>query len=181
MDRIYVIGRDEIPQKIALGAGESLKVTFVAPPGVDSDLSLTVELTGEGAELDAAGLFVCRADEHVSIRMNVRHLVGGCKSNQLFRGVADGRSNVSFNGLVYVTKLGTAETLRRLRMTSSVRSIMGKQGARLQINDLFDDAKEMLSSSSLRGLPVFDGDEWVGSVTRQKKKPKNTKKLKNSY
>ena len=73
----------------------------------------------------------------------------------------------SYNGLVYVTRLGTAETLRRLRMTSSVRSIMGKQGSRLQINDLFDDAKEMLSSSSLRGLPVFDGDEWVGYVTRR--------------
>ena len=72
-----------------------------------------------------------------------------------------------YDGLVYTTKLGTAETLRRLRMASPVRSIMGKQGQSLQVTDLFDDAKEMLSSSSLRGLPVFDGEKWVGYVTRR--------------
>jgi len=68
---------------------------------------------------------------------------------------------------VYVTALGTAEAIRRLRMTSSVRSIMGKQGQRLQVTDLFDDAKDMLASSSLRGLPVFDGEQFVGFVTRR--------------
>ncbi len=72
-----------------------------------------------------------------------------------------------YNGLVYVTKIGTAEAMRRLRMAEPVRSIMGKQGKTLQITDLFDDAKDQLSSSSLRGLAVFDGDEWVGYVTRR--------------
>jgi manganese-dependent inorganic pyrophosphatase len=72
-----------------------------------------------------------------------------------------------YNGLVYTTKLGTAEAMRRLRMAEPVRRIMGKQGGRLQITDLFDDAKEMLASSSLRGLAVFDGDSWVGYVTRR--------------
>ncbi len=72
-----------------------------------------------------------------------------------------------YNGLVYTTKLGTAETMRRLRMAEPVRKIMGKQGDRLQITDLFDDAKEQLASSSLRGLAVFDGDNWVGFVTRR--------------
>jgi len=73
----------------------------------------------------------------------------------------------SYNGLVYATRIGTAEALRRLRMASSVRDIMGKQGRALQVTDLFDDAKDMLASSSLRGLPVFDGDMWVGYVTRR--------------
>ena len=127
MDRIYIIGRDEIPQKIVLGAGESLKVTFVALPGVDSDLALTVELTGEGAELDAAGLFVCRADEHVSIRMNVRHLAGGCRSNQLFRGVADGRSQVQFNGLIYVQ-----QDAQKTEAHQSCNSLLLNEGARVQ-------------------------------------------------
>ena len=72
-----------------------------------------------------------------------------------------------YKGFVYVTALGTAEAIRRLRMTSSVRSIMGKQGQRLQVTDLFDDAKDMLASSSLRGLPVFDGEQFVGFVTRR--------------
>ncbi|MBR6348848.1 MAG: putative manganese-dependent inorganic diphosphatase [Spirochaetales bacterium] len=72
-----------------------------------------------------------------------------------------------YKGLVYVTRLGTAETLRRLRMAAPVKSIMGRQGERLQKTDLFDDAKEMLTASSLRGLPVFDGEEWAGYVTRR--------------
>ena len=73
----------------------------------------------------------------------------------------------SYKGFVYLTTLGTAETLRRLRMTSCVGSIMGKQGQRLHVDDLFDDAKDMLASSSLRGLPVFDGENFVGFVTRR--------------
>ncbi len=73
----------------------------------------------------------------------------------------------SYKGFVYLTNLGTAEALRRLRMAACVKNIMGKQGAAIQVSDLFDDAKDMLASSSLRGLPVFDGDKWVGFVTRR--------------
>lgn len=72
-----------------------------------------------------------------------------------------------YKGLVYSTRLGTAEAMRRLRMAEPVRRIMGTQGARLQVSDLFDDAKELLATSSLRGLPVFDGDRWEGFVTRR--------------
>ncbi|MBP5551933.1 MAG: DHH family phosphoesterase, partial [Spirochaetales bacterium] len=57
--------------------------------------------------------------------------------------------------------------LRRLRMAACVKSLMGKQGNPLQKSDLFDDAKDMLVSSSLRGLPVFDGESFVGFVTRR--------------
>ncbi len=83
---------------------------------------------------------------------------------------ADSVEDVDFSeykGLVYTTRLGTAETMRRLRMAEPVRKIMGKQGSAIQVSDLFDDGKEMLSSSSLRGLAVFDGDSWVGYVTRR--------------
>ena len=73
----------------------------------------------------------------------------------------------SYEGFVYLTNLGTAEILRRLRMAACVKSLMGKQGTPLQVTDLFDDAKDMLASSSLRGLPVFDGETFVGFVTRR--------------
>ncbi len=72
-----------------------------------------------------------------------------------------------YDGLVYITKVGTAETMRRLRMAEPLRNIIGKQGKAIQVTDLFDDAKENLATSSLRGLPVFDGDNWVGYVTRR--------------
>ena len=73
----------------------------------------------------------------------------------------------SYEGTVYVTELGTAEVERRLRMSPAISTIMGKQGRKLQVTDLFDDAKEELSTSKLRGLSVFDGEEFVGYVTRR--------------
>ncbi len=81
----------------------------------------------------------------------------------------------NYKGFVFVTSLGTAETLRRLRMAPSIKGIMGKQGTPVQVSELFDSAKDLLSSSSLRGLPVFDGEKWVGFITRRcfLKKPKH--------
>lgn len=74
----------------------------------------------------------------------------------------------NYKGFVYQTNLGTAEALRRLRMTACVKNIMSsKQGAEVQLSDLFDDARDMLANSSLRGLPVFDGSQWVGFITRR--------------
>ena len=154
MDRIFVLGRDEVPQKIVLGAGESLKATFVALPGADADLALTVELTGEGAELDAAGLFVCRADEHVSIRMNVRHLAGGCKSNQLFRGVADGRSNVCFNGLIYVQ-----QDAQKTEAYQSCNTLLLNEGARVQTDPQLEIYADDVICSHGAAIGYLSADE----------------------
>ena len=79
-----------------------------------------------------------------------------------------------YEGTVYVSNEGMAETLRKLRMTPAVSTVLGNQGPILQITDLFDAAKEQLTSSKLRGLPVFDGDQYAGFVTRRcfLKKPK---------
>lgn len=71
----------------------------------------------------------------------------------------------SYKGSVYATTLGTAEAIRRLRMSPPVSTIMGKQGVRLQVNDTYDEAKEALVNSKLRGLSVYEGDEWKGYVT----------------
>lgn len=79
-----------------------------------------------------------------------------------------------YKGIVYASEVGIAETIRRLRMTPSVSTILGQQGPILQIDDFFDVAKEQLSSSKLRGLAVFDQDRYAGFVTRRcfLKKPK---------
>jgi manganese-dependent inorganic pyrophosphatase len=72
-----------------------------------------------------------------------------------------------YTGFVYQTEMGTAEAIRRLRMAPSVRTIMGKQAQPVQSTDLFDDVKEALTTSNLRGFPVFNGTDWVGFVTRR--------------
>lgn len=102
MGKVFVIGRDEVPQYVRLDAGEKLDWTIVALEG--GRLDLEIDLCGEGAEVDLAGLYLCDGDARVTLNVNVRHEVGGCLSRQLFKGIAGGSSRASFNGLVYVKR-----------------------------------------------------------------------------
>lgn len=103
MDRkVYIVGKDPVPEKLTLGAGESFFATFVVEEGVSADVTMEVDLVGEGASLDLAGVYRCSADERVAFHLNVRHLCGGCTSRQLFKGVVGGRSRVVFDGLIHV-------------------------------------------------------------------------------
>lgn len=103
MDRkVYIVGKDPVPGKLILGAGESFFATFVVEEGVSADVTMEVDLVGEGASLDLAGVYRCSADERVAFHLNVRHLCGGCTSRQLFKGIVGGRSRVVFDGLIHV-------------------------------------------------------------------------------
>lgn len=102
--KVYIIGRDEVPQSISLQSGERLEMTFVVLPGVSSELPLTISLEGDGAELDIAGLYLCKDEEDVRISVDVRHNSGGCVSRQLFKGIVGGKARAAFSGLVYVKK-----------------------------------------------------------------------------
>lgn len=94
------MGKDSLPRHISVAAGESLRLNLVALG--PASLELEISLDGEGAELDAAGLYVCTGRDQVNIRLNVRHNVPGCTSRQLFKGLVGGESKASFDGLVYV-------------------------------------------------------------------------------
>ena len=80
-----------------------------------------------------------------------------------------------YEGSVFVSDIELTETIRRLRRAPTVSNLLGQQGHVLQMSDMFDEAKEHLSSSKLRGLAVFDGDRYVGFVTRRcfLRKPKH--------
>ena len=103
-NKVYVIGRDSVPQYLRLEAGEELSMTLVVPPATDVRLALEVDLTGPGASLDLAGLYLCPDAENVDIRVLVRHDVPHCVSRQLFKGVVGGTARASFDGLIYVAQ-----------------------------------------------------------------------------
>lgn len=73
----------------------------------------------------------------------------------------------SYTGSVFVTGLLTAEAIRRLRMAVRIREIVVRDTVRLDVNTLFDDAKDLLVSSKRRGLSVFEGETFCGFVTRR--------------
>jgi len=72
-----------------------------------------------------------------------------------------------FEGLIYITSLSTAETIRRLRLCEPLRNLLQLPQESVQTTDLFADVKEQLAASSRRGLAVMEGDRFAGFVTRR--------------
>jgi manganese-dependent inorganic pyrophosphatase len=72
-----------------------------------------------------------------------------------------------FKGPVIKTELGTAETLRRIRLAETIESMMEAETATIDIDDRFTDAKAIFAGSHTRGLAVMDGDRFAGFVTRR--------------
>ena len=74
----------------------------------------------------------------------------------------------SYNGFIYISNEDTAETLRLLKMATPIRNACTlEEGPTVQLDTLYDEAKNTLVGSDRRGLSVFDGDEWKGFVTRR--------------
>lgn len=83
-------------------AGEVLNLQFTVLPGESRDFDIRVDLTGPGAEAHLKGLYLCRADENVHFHVVMHHLAPGCKSTQLFNGIAGGSAQVHFDGTIVV-------------------------------------------------------------------------------
>lgn len=76
-----------------------------------------------------------------------------------------------YEGTVFVSHTDTAETVRLLRLSSPISSIMNTEYPELTDEHHFDEAKNMLVNSDLRGLPVFSAEEperFLGVVTRRR-------------
>lgn len=106
--RIFVIGRDAVPQYARLDSGEKLDWTLVYAPSLSTPegaaLNIEVDLCGPGAEADIAGLYLCPTDQKLDINILVKHVSGGCISRQMFKGIVGGTAKAAFDGLIYVAK-----------------------------------------------------------------------------
>ncbi|MGN0190775.1 MAG: SufD family Fe-S cluster assembly protein, partial [Candidatus Cryptobacteroides sp.] len=100
--RIYFAGRDGIPGEIVLGRGEKLEMLVVALSGESLDIPLHFVLEGEGASVNVGGVYLCTGEERLNISVTVEHRVGGCISNQNFRGIVGGSAQVEFYGRIKV-------------------------------------------------------------------------------
>ena len=85
-----------------VAAGEKLELQYVVLPGESRDIEVSIDLMGPGAEAHLKGLYLCRADEKVNVRIVMHHMAPGCKSTQLFNGIAGGQAQVHFDGTIVV-------------------------------------------------------------------------------
>ncbi len=138
--RIYIIGKDEIPAEVSLKENEKLDWTLVCLPGTSADVQIGISLDGPGAEVELAGLYLCKSDEKVTLDVNVRHNSGGCTSRQLFKGIVGGSANASFDGLIYVAH-GAQKTKAYQENHSILLSATAKAESRPQLEIYADDVE----------------------------------------
>jgi manganese-dependent inorganic pyrophosphatase len=82
-----------------------------------------------------------------------------------------------YRGSVYLSRTDSAESIRLLRLSVPVSTIANTSQPRIQSSESFDEAKQRLMASEYRGLPVFEGDEFLGIVTRRRFIDKPVKEL----
>ena len=99
---------------------------IVVLPGISADVRIAVDIVGPHSEVNISGLYLCNADERLSIRTDLRHRVPECISTQLFNGVAGGSSRISFFGKIVVApdaqKTEAYQTNRNLVVSSSAHA-----------------------------------------------------------
>ena len=72
-----------------------------------------------------------------------------------------------YDGSVFLTALGTAETIRRIRLAEPVSHMMEQETETIQADDLFTDGKSIFLNSHTRGLAVYENRKYAGFVTRR--------------
>lgn len=66
--------------------------------------NLTIEVDGQNSETHLNGAYILNGNQHVDNHTVVDHKVANCQSNELYKGVIDGKATAVFNGKVYVRK-----------------------------------------------------------------------------
>ena len=142
MHKVYILNghRDEIPQHIVVERDARVDIVVLVFPGVSADIKLDVRLTGEGAEANVYGAYVCGGDEKVKIAVDMYHDVPHCNSRQLFKGIAGGESKVDFYGKIIV-----AQDAQRTEAYQENHNILLTDGAKVdtkpQLEIYADDVK----------------------------------------
>ena len=82
-----------------------------------------------------------------------------------------------YTGTVYIADSDSAESIRLLRMSIPVGTIVNKEQPHVQKTEGFEDIKRILMASDFRGLPIFDADTFMGIVTRRRFVEKPVKEI----
>lgn len=124
MDRIYIAGFDEVPKRLTLKEEEELRLSFVILPGLSADLPFEIDISKSGVNLEIYCVYICPHSERVRFNFTVRHLVGGSRSRQVFRGVVGGTARAEFDGLIYV-----APGAQKTKAFQDSRTVLLSEGA----------------------------------------------------
>lgn len=66
--------------------------------------NLMIDVNGQNCETHLNGAYILNGNQHVDNHTVVDHKVAHCQSNELYKGVIDGKATAVFNGKVFVRK-----------------------------------------------------------------------------
>ena len=140
MTEVIIVSDGQLIRDIDVQSGQRKDVMLLMFPGVSCDIKLDVRLTGEGAEANVYGAYVCGGDEKVKIAVDMHHDLPYCNSRQLFKGIAGGVSKVDFYGKIIV-----AQDAQRTEAYQENHNILLTDGAKVdtkpQLEIYADDVK----------------------------------------
>lgn len=140
MTEVIIVSDGQLIRDIEVQSGQRKDMVLLMFPGVSCDIRLDVRLTGEGAEANVYGAYVCGGDEKVKIVVDMHHDVPHCNSRQLFKGIAGGVSKVDFYGKIIV-----AQDAQRTEAYQENHNILLTDGAKVdtkpQLEIYADDVK----------------------------------------
>lgn len=140
MTEVIKVSQGQFVREIQVQAGQKTDLVLLVYPGVSCDIKLDVRLSGEGAEANIYGAYVCGDAERVKIAVDVHHDVPHCNSRQLFKGIAGGSSRMDFYGKIVV-----AQDAQRTEAYQENHNILLSDGAKVdtkpQLEIYADDVK----------------------------------------
>ena len=140
MTEVIIVSDGQLIRDIEVQSGQRKDMVLLMFPGVSCDIRLDVRLTGEGAEANVYGAYVCGGDEKVKIAVDMHHDLPHCNSRQLFKGIAGGVSKVDFYGKIIV-----AQDAQRTEAYQENHNILLTEGAKVdtkpQLEIYADDVK----------------------------------------
>ena len=140
MTEVIIVSDGQLIRDIEVQSGQRKDMVLLMFPGVSCDMKLDVRLTGEGAEANVYGAYVCGGEEKVKIAVDMHHDMPHCNSRQLFKGIAGGASKVDFYGKIIV-----AQDAQRTEAYQENHNILLTDGAKVdtkpQLEIYADDVK----------------------------------------
>ena len=116
----------EFPVEITVGEDASVELAFIVLGDVRVRNSLTVNLTGRGANCRLRGLWLLGGNADVGFDVRMNHEVGECTSEQIFKGIASGSARSDFFGLIKVApdaqKTDARQQCHNLLLTEAARA-----------------------------------------------------------
>lgn len=104
MTEVIIVQEGQLVRSVEVQRDQRTDMVLLVMPGVSCDIRLDLRLSGEGAEANVYGAYVCGGEEKVKISVDMHYDVPHCNSRQLFKGIAGGASKVDFYGKIIVAK-----------------------------------------------------------------------------